>query len=243
MTHRNKSKFNSGINFGLFIVFLVLFGVKGFGQLKIGMSPKAIMPSTVTASSSYSVIVWIKNKGNVSYTGKIHIKYGVDSTQTLTNIVETKYDSVNVTNFLPGDSVLKAFGETYDIPHAYRTDGNGSTVVMWPIVKGNPSATNDSLIRVVYVKKAITVGLNDFSELVIPIIYPNPTHGLVTLANNDINNQKLLKVTISSVSGNYTEDIYDQNNLLLSHLSNGIYILEFTYSNGLKSKPVRLVKN
>ena len=159
----------------IFIIWLCLCSMLSLAQVQVGMSKAyTITPASATVTaiganygSTVSVTCYIKNKGSVAFTGTLGVFKRVDTLNFAG--VPSYYDSMQVTNFLPSDSIQITVKDSLK-PSSYRQDGSGNTIVVWPYISG--AIPVDSLIvPPLYIHG--TVGLEELSAERLSI-FPNP---------------------------------------------------------------------
>lgn len=151
----------------LFILFTITELVCR-GQAQISMSPVySIMPNdTVNFSDSVKISVYIKNTGNVVYSGGMTIQAKRDTTFG----VSCGSSSLSVSSFQPGDSISTVITFTPSAgTFGFKVAGNGNTIVVWPIVTGVLSG--DSVRPVLWIRDVNSV--KELSEIAFQL-YPNP---------------------------------------------------------------------
>lgn len=156
-------------------ILSLLISVSGFSQAKLGMratytvSPAVATSQTVGVSYHTAITVkcYVQNKGNAVFNDNLIVVRSVKS-GTLQTIASTVY-TTNVISINPNDSVPVTFIDSIT-PANYKQNGNGNTVVVWPI--SSSAATIDSLFTVpIYVNNATGIKELDKNKL---FIYPNP---------------------------------------------------------------------
>lgn len=130
---------------------------------------------------------------------------------------------------MPGDTVGITVRDTVQ-PGAYKQDGNGNTIVVWPYVSGGQ--TLDSLTSdPVYVSG--TAGIKELEEGFLSV-FPNPTKHLLTIKPKpgisydqisiyDIQSKKVLELR-------FTEEVD------VSRLAPGMYWIQVSTRNGNRFK-------
>ena len=134
-------------------------------------------------------------------------------------------------------------GQTYSVTLASNVANNGSAEITVPDVLTNVGRVkvmpvgnyyydmNDadiSIDGVLQVDKSFI-----FSDL---SIYPNPTNGIVTI-NFTPNSQKIIKISLTDVSGRQIENKLFENNgsfngqLDYSHITSGVYFVKVSVGN------------
>jgi len=210
-------------------LLLFVFIISGFmcqSQAVISLSPVysftpagANTPaSTVTFSTSVSLKVYIKNKGNTNFSGTIGVVAyrdttgGVlcDSTTTLCFIMQPN-DSVSTTlTFTPSNG-----------PNAFKSGGNGNTIVVWPfIIPGSDDIGDigDSIKTTVYVNDPNSVFELDKHSF---SIYPNPVTQTIYLRNQSSSANK--NIVIYDVFGRKVKETTFKEIVDVSELKTGNY--------------------
>jgi len=158
------------------IYILTLFiSIPVFAQSQLGMHANhVIKPSAATSatiggvpySSTISVTCYVQNKGNAIFNGSFTVLRAVrsGSLQTAAVAVASVTTSLN-----PNDTTHVTFIDSIT-PTAYKSNGNGNTIVVWPV--SSTALTADSLSTMkVYVNNPTGIQELDKQKL---LIYPNP---------------------------------------------------------------------
>ncbi len=157
------------------IIIFCLGSLISISQPQFGMSKVyTLTPTSATTPSvgiaygnTITLTCFIKNHSSSPFTGLINIYKRIDTAGT--SGIASVYDSIPAVNFLPNDSIQITITDSIK-PSAYRQDGNGNTIVVWPYVSG--ALPEDTLYTVpVYVP-----GIAGMEELTINYlsIFPNP---------------------------------------------------------------------
>lgn len=209
----------------LFLVFLIS-SIVCHSQALISLSPVySFTPagantsaSTVTFSTSVSLKVYIKNKGNANFTGAIGVVAyrdttgGIlcDSTTTLCFIMQPN-DSISTTlTFTPSSG-----------PNAFKSGGNGNTIVVWPYIvpgSGDIGDIGDSVKTTVYVNdpnSVLELDKHSFS------IYPNPVTQTIHLKNQNSSAYKY--IVIYDVFGRKVKEASFKESIDVAELKTGNY--------------------
>ena len=159
----------------LLILFLVLAPVIYFSQAKIGMAHSYTITPVAATNPSVGVMYndtvhlycYVKNSGTTAFTGSVKVRAKRD---TLNGVA---CDSVTtIVSLLPNDSVLTklAFVPSPGL-YAFKSGGNGNTIVVWPFVSSGSVWYGDSIKTTIWVSG--TAGIHEH-ELSPFNIYPNP---------------------------------------------------------------------
>jgi hypothetical protein len=201
-------------------------GVNLKSQSSIGIVPGSvsISPSdTVVDGTTIFVFGSFVNTGSVSLTGTVVVNMAIDtSSNSMPTYVFRNFSTYSVTAFAP--SAVQSFSIT-DVAsgtNQYKTNGNGTTVVVWPVFNGNISTTSDSA------KKTIVVHLsNSIDDLALfendILKIKNPISQNVELKYDNLIYQI---VALTNINGQ-TVQIIQNNTLNVTLLSKGLYYLNF----------------
>ncbi len=160
------------------VAFIItcLMAVSGSAQVqaKLGMGKAySISPALATSvaagipyGGNITVNCSVRNSGNATFNGSIDLVRAVKSGSLQSSNFIVKTFSVS----LPaGDSIAVSFTDSIT-PASYKQNGNGNTVVVWPISSG--IITSDSLLtEPVYVNPSTFI--KEFSKTDM-LVYPNP---------------------------------------------------------------------
>jgi hypothetical protein len=219
----------------ILILIICLSSLFSFSQVKLGMNVSySITPAAATNpatgvpyGSNITLTCFIKNTGTVSYAGPISIYKRID-TVGATGIV-TFYDSLQVNNFMPNDSVAFTIHDSITPPF-YKQDGNGNTIVVWPYVAGGQ--TTDSLFAgPVYVTG--TAGIKELEEGYLSV-FPNPaSHTLMIKPKPGVLYET---ISIYDVQAKKVAEIKFSEEIDISHLAAGTYWINVSTRNGQRFK-------
>lgn len=219
---------------------ICLSSLFSFSQVKLGMHASySIAPSNATNpalgvpyGSNITLTCFIKNTGNLSYSGPVSIYKRVDSLGPVGTVVF--YDSIHVNNFMPGDTLAVFMHDTVTAA-SYKQAGNGNTIVVWPYVSGGQ--TTDSLFAgPVYVTG--DVGIKELEEGALSV-FPNPASRTLTIKPKP----GIIYETISiyDVQAKKVAELKFTEEIDISHLSAGTYWINVSARNGNRFK-ARFVK-
>jgi hypothetical protein len=162
----------------LIYIFAFFVSVCSLAQPQLGMSASyTITPTTAlspTLGIPYDSVVKITcrivNKGTASFGpgASLFLQRAVKS-GTVTSAMRVVYSSSTAV-IIPGDSITVTVTDSV-LPPAYKVNGNGNTIVVWPF--SSFATTKDSLkAGPVYVSDPTGIEELDRNKL---FIYPNPT--------------------------------------------------------------------
>lgn len=147
----------------LLILLIVLTELTSYGQAKIDMSPvfsftpaNATSPaSTVSYTTPVSFSAYIKNTGNTTFSGSVLVTAVRDTTQGIGLDSTTVFATLQA-NGLDSVSVVMSFTPSAG-PTAFKSGGNGNTIVVWPIIISGSGVNGDSVKPVIWVNNANSV--------------------------------------------------------------------------------------
>ena len=223
----------------LFIILFVVTQITGYGQAKISMSPifslTPIGANTPVSTANYSTTVTffghIKNTGNATFTGTIAVQAIRDTTLGIF------LDSVSVgANLLPNDSMPVSVSF---IPspgnNAFKSGGNGNTIVVWPKVITGTAIIGDSVRPIIYVNA--TSSIFEFGKKIIQL-YPNPVLTNLTIKSDHMVEFK--KIIIYDVFARKVKELTYKELIDVSELTVGLYWM--VISSEVKSYRVSFIK-
>jgi len=209
------------------LAFLFLITIAGLvckGQAILSMSPvysftpaNASTPaSSVTFSSSVSLKVYIKNKGNTAYSGSI----GITAYRDTTAGVFCDSISLFLSTLQPNDSVSTILTFTPNPgPNAFKSGGNGNTIVVWPfIAPGTSTTVGDSVRPIIYISDANSVF--EFEKTLFQI-YPNPVLNNLTIKTS--NSKAYNRIVIYDVFARKVKELSFKETIDVSELKSGSY--------------------
>lgn len=161
----------------LFYILALFISVCGLAQPQLGMSRSYTLTPTAALSPTpgirYDSVVKITcrivNKGTANFGPGVPftLQRAVQS-GSLVSAVRVVY-SASTSVILPGDSLTVTVKDSV-LPSAYKLNGNGNTIVVWPVSSG--ATTKDSLdAGPVYVNDPTGIRELDKNKL---FIFPNP---------------------------------------------------------------------
>jgi len=205
------------------ILLFLLSELVSYGQAKIGMMSilsftpaSAVTPSsTVTYSTAVSFRSYVKNFGNAAFSGSVTIQAKRDTT-----FFGAVLDSVTIgTSLQPGDSVSVVLSFTPNPgPSAFKSGGNGNTIVVWPIIISGSGVNGDSVRSVVWVNDPNSIfefEKNHFK------LYPNPViHDLTIKAQI---NHHYKNIVIYDLFARKVKELAFKETIDVSELNAGSY--------------------
>jgi len=178
----------------ILIILFVLDGLMSYGQAKLDVfSSFSLTPvganspsSPVTYSTTVSLYVNIRNSGNTSFNGTFQV---ITKRDTLNGII---LDTVSITQTIiagGGTSTIITFTPSPG-SNAFKSAGNGNTIVVWPLIVSGGGTNGDSLREVIWVNDNTSVFEFEKNQFK---IYPNPVINNLTIKPiNNINYKKLI---------------------------------------------------
>jgi hypothetical protein len=205
-----------------FILLFVLVQLFSYGQAKIGMSTVlSFTPSSVTTPSSsatYSTPInftaYIKNFGNATFTGSVAVQAKRDT------IAGLFLDSVTIAgNLQPNDSisVILSFIPSAG-PTAFKSGGNGNTIVVWPIIITGTGLQGDSVKPTIWING--TNNIPEFENTSLKL-YPNPVIQNLIIKTKD--NVVYKNIVIYDVFGRKVTELAFNETINVSELKAGTY--------------------
>lgn len=160
----------------LIYILALLISACGLAQPQLGMAvnytiaPSSALSATpgIAYTSTISISCRVINRGTSTFSSGISLMRIVKS-GSVTSTPRAIYTSTTTTIIPPGDS-LTVTGIDSITSLAYKVNGNGNTIVVWPISSG--ATTKDSLdAGPIYVNDPTGIEELDRNKL---FIYPNP---------------------------------------------------------------------
>lgn len=161
----------------LIYILAFLISACGLAQPQLGMAvnytiaPSSALSATpgIAYTSTISISCRVINRGTSTFSTGLSL-LRVVKTGTITSAVKTIYTTTVAAIIPPGDS-LTVVGVDSITTAAYKVNGNGNTIVVWPI--STSATTKDSLTAgPVYATDPTGIEELDRNKL---FIYPNPT--------------------------------------------------------------------
>lgn len=208
----------------LFFLFMAAAATNN-AQTAIGMSQ--ILPvnlvDTVTAGSSHTHTVYVKNTGNVVFNDSITLYTAVDDSLLGFNVVDV-YNSNAVISINPGDSVAFALTAVYNLsPTGYKTGVD--IIVVWPYATN--ATITDSLTYSVYIINPNGINeINIYSSLK---LYPNPAKDQLLI--DAIENKKIKSIKLIDSKGSCINVDIQGSTINVENIPAGTYILDIELEN------------
>lgn len=210
-----------------FIIFVINFiGLNLRSQSSIGIVPSSIsiLPGdTVIDGTTINIYGNFKNTGSITLTGTVSVKMAIN-TSTTTAPFYVMRDSISyvISVFNPVSTQGFTLTDVASGANQYKTNGNGTTVVVWPVFNGNTSTTSDSAKTTIVVHLSNSVeDLAHFENDILKI--KNPVFQNVELKYDD---QIYQTVTLTNIDGQVVQ-VIQNNTLNVTMLSKGLYFLSF----------------
>lgn len=208
--------------FLIFLFFLTTLATYAQIGAKIGMSPvlsftpaSATSPSsTATYSTPINFTAYVKNFGSAVFTGSITIQAKRDT------IGGVLLDSVSIGGVLqPNDSIPVAISF---IPSAgaaaFKSGGNGNTIVVWPIIIIGTGELGDSARSTIWVNGATSIYELESTTFK---LFPNPVISNLTIKSKD--NIKYQNISIYDVFARKVKEFQFKETMDVSELNSGLY--------------------
>ncbi|MES2512802.1 MAG: T9SS type A sorting domain-containing protein [Bacteroidota bacterium] len=167
----------------LLIFLFILTELVSYGQAKIGMSPVFSFTPAAAGSSTVGVQygdtvtlkVYAKNTGNATFTGSMSVIAKRDTT----NGVSCDSSAAFFATLLPNDSVpvILSFTPGSGL-FAFKSGGNGNTIVVWPYIISGVTELGDSVRPVVWISNISSVFEFEQDHFK---AYPNPVLHNITV--------------------------------------------------------------
>lgn len=204
------------------ILLFVLAQLISFGQAKIGMSPvfsftpaSAGSPaSTVNYGDTVNLKVYIKNSGNAPFNAWISLKAFRDTTNGVL------CDSTNILlSLLPNDSSSRIITFVPSSgPNAYKSAGNGNTIVVWPYITMGGGVQGDSVRPILWINDVNSIFEFEKNQFK---LYPNPVAQNLTIV--PIEKTIYKNIIIYDVFARKIKEIKFQEVVDVSELRSGSY--------------------
>lgn len=217
-------------------LFFIALQIVCLGQAKLSMSKyRNFLPAdTVSYGTNVQLQVFVKNTGNVPFSGTIILTAKRDTVGPSGIILDTI--TISSVTLLPnsGDSIP---GIIQFIPApasgAFKVMGNGNVIVVWPI--SGPTLLGDSVRHTLFINGL--TGIKELNENEVSI-YPNPVSNIVHVALP--NKQTIKSYVIYDVYGRKVRDVQMTDEINVSELNNGLYwLILFTDNKSYKTKIIK----
>ncbi len=217
-------------------LFFIALQIVCLGQAKLSMSKyRNFLPAdTVSYGTNVQLQVFVKNTGNVPFSGTIILTAKRDTVGPSGIILDTI--TISSVTLLPnsGDSIP---GIIQFIPApasgAFKVLGNGNVIVVWP--SAGPTLIGDSVRHTLFIDGF--TGIKELKENEVAV-YPNPVSNLMHVALS--NKQTIKSYVIYDVYGRKVRDVQMTDEINVSELNNGLYwLILFTDNKSYKTKIIK----
>ncbi len=191
----------------------------GIAAGSVTMSPTFSVLNTGTINVSGS----FKNTGTISLTGTVTVNMAVNtSTNTTPNYVFRNASTYTVSAFAANATKFFSIQDVASGSNQYRVDGNGTTVVVWPVFNSNNSTISDSgFTSILVVMPNFIDEYDEFEAEVLKI--SNPIFQNVELVYNSTVYKEVLLVDVFGKVVQIINNCYLKTELL----NKGLYYLNF----------------
>lgn len=215
----------------ILFISLALFNISLLAQ-KVGIYNQtvSIVPTNTLANgTSFSGIGSVVNTSTVTFSNKIDVNLAIDTSTTgIPKWYWRSSTTYSVTNFAPGQTFTFSVNDVISTANGYKTTGNGTTVVFWPIIG---SATNtisicDSARTSVFIDLTSGIDVLDSQN---DIYVQNPSYDVLSFEVLSFNYEPI-NVEFINTNGECVlkQQITTKNSTLnTNYLYNGIYHLMF----------------
>jgi hypothetical protein len=217
-------------------LFFIALQIVCLGQAKLSMSKyRNFLPAdTVSFGTNVQLQVFVKNTGNVPFSGTIILTAKRDTVGPSGIILDTI--TISSVTLLPnsGDSIP---GIIQFIPApasvAFKVLGNGNVIVVWP--SAGPTLIGDSVRHTLFINGL--TGIKELNENEVAV-YPNPVSNILHVALP--NKQTIKSYVIYDVYGRKVRDVQMTDEINVSELNNGLYwLILFTDNKSYKTKIIK----
>ena len=196
------------------------------------------VPDTAYFYTNPQFLLKIQNKGTIpilsSDTVSIHILS--DSGNFVTPYIPLNTITVNLSLPFNGSADSVLFNDTI-LPACFRSGIN--TVVIWPVVNGDPATTADSLWAVIYVdNNGSGTNLHPYQNSF--LMYPNPTKDILNFSTLCKKNS-FTKIKIFDLNGRLISETDFKKQIDVSFLKPGFYNISVESIEG-EQKLVKFLK-
>ena len=246
-----KNQIQPFINVCLFVLLLLNINISAQTSVGIYNYTIAVIPNyTLVSGSNFSVTGSVINTGNTSITNNVHVNLGIDTSSTTTlKYVWRSTTTYSVTNLLPNSTFTFNVTDMGDPANGYKTNGNGTTIIIWPIIASitNTASVSDTAKAIIFITLPNT--LNDvkaFENSV--LILQNPAKGMLNVKCSILNEPLLIELRDANGALLLKENISSLNNsqyftFNIQHFPLGIYYLSFDNKNSHKTITKKIIIN
>ena len=206
----------------LLIFLFVIIELVSYGQAIIGMGstyslfPAAAGNSTVGVSFGDTITIYaaVVNTGNATFNGLITVSAKRDTTAG----VSCGSNSFSLT-LIPGGSFTTSISfTTTSGPNAFKSGGNGNTIVVWPLIITGSGVNGDSVRPIIYINDPNSV--YEFEKTLFHI-YPNPVLKDLTIKTPNLATYH--RIVIYDVFARKVKEIAFKESIDVSELHAGSY--------------------
>ena len=215
------------------VIYLFLMLVPFIGKAQLSIDPiitsQNFTQDTVPLGTVVNFNVKVLYTDVTPFTGTIYLISGVDSSAGITSVDTVGFTSVfNLSN----DSLNIPFTDTVTLQNGYRVGED--IIVIWPVAVGLIAL--DTFRTDIFVLEPDPSGLNEHKELFDKVsVFPNPLSNQLTIKQltTDL---AIKQVRIYKLGGELIYDELYQQNIDVSNLSKGSYLLELELENKQRLK-------
>jgi hypothetical protein len=221
----------------IFFFAIILFSLNSMAQTSVmGMGGFGLFTpaDTVTAGSSDTLSVWVKNYGPAIFNNYLTLNTAVRD-----SLAPASLDTVNIytsplpVTIDPGDSLEVTLTAIYNIsPSGYRYGID--VIVIWPY--SNSSITIDSLEFSVYIEGY--AGINEQQPDPMIRIYPNPSSNIIIVDHPS--GSSVEEITIYDLTGKVIMISHKESSVNIENLAPGMYYADILL-NGNKRFRAKIV--
>ena len=219
-------------------LFFIALQIVCLGQAKLSMSKyRLFLPAdTVSFGTNVQLQVFVKNTGNVPFSGTIKLTAKRDTVGIAGIVLDTI--TISSATLLPnsGDSIpgILQFIPTFTpTTGAFKVLGNGNVIVVWP--SAGPTLIGDSVRHTLFIDGL--TGIRELKENEVAV-YPNPVSNMMHVALS--NKQTIKSYVIYDVYGRKVRDVQMTDEINVSELNNGLYwLILFTDNKSYKTKIIK----
>ncbi len=212
------------------LFFILLFGrvitVRSQSQVAIYNNTISISPSyTVTDGTFITAIGFVVNTGTANISTNISLQMAINtSTSGSASYSVVATHSFAVSSFSPGALESFSISTVASGANGFRTDGNGTTVVVWPFITNSGFNTYaDSAFTIVTIGEP--TGIKElevaFSK---DVIIQNPAGNIISLVYNET---VYATPELISVEGKLIAGVISNKVIFAEKLARGIYYIRF----------------
>lgn len=194
-------------------------------QGSLGISSLTISPSgTVTNASTITAQGSFVNTGTLTLAGTVTVNLAINTSTTSTPVYVLRNTATyTVSSFTTSSTHTFVITDVASGTNQYHIDGNGTTVVVWPVMSNASASDSEKVTLYVEMPNGIE-DLAAFEQEVLKI--ENPLYHDVTLKYDELIYRN---VELLNAQGQVVQVIQDKT-LHISMLSPGIYYLNYHHA-------------